>query len=184
MNFYVYQHVRLDTDQPFYVGKGHNKRAWSVLSRNQLWNRIVKKYGYRVEIIENNLSEDLAFQKEIELIDFYKSIGCCEANLAKGGRGIWGIQQTRQHIVKRAVSKGSRSFLVWKAIRIKRHYKRDHKAVYCKGDFVGKWVLQVDCAKILKIPTSAINVCLKHPEKHNMARGYIFEYEEANNASL
>lgn len=94
MGFYVYQHVRLDTNTPFYVGKGKRgtNRSKSKRSRNDYWHNIVKKHGYTIEIIEENLTENQAFQKEIELIALYKSQGYCEANIASGGLGRAGCK--------------------------------------------------------------------------------------------
>ena len=52
--FYTYIHIRNDTGQIFYVGKGSNTnlRAYSKHGRNVYWNRVVKKSGgYEVKII-------------------------------------------------------------------------------------------------------------------------------------
>ena len=43
-NYYVYVHKKPD-GKIFYVGKGKNKRAWSISDRNNLWKKIVSKYG-------------------------------------------------------------------------------------------------------------------------------------------
>ena len=40
----VYEHIRKDTNQCFYVGKGTLKRAYNQI-RNKHHNRIVKKCG-------------------------------------------------------------------------------------------------------------------------------------------
>lgn len=81
--YYVYVHIRLDNNEIFYVGKGRNNRAFSTLSRNKYWHNVVNKYGYRVEILESNLSEFEAFEKEKDLI---KSINPT-TNLTSGGEG-------------------------------------------------------------------------------------------------
>lgn len=86
-NFYVYQHIRLDTNTPFYVGKGKARRAFNFTKRNQYWKNIVKKYGIRVEILLENLDESDAFLCEIAIIAMYKIKGLCEANISLGGLG-------------------------------------------------------------------------------------------------
>ena len=40
--FYVYRHIRLDTNEVFYVGKGFGKRAWETLT-DQLRGRAKKR---------------------------------------------------------------------------------------------------------------------------------------------
>jgi len=87
-NFYTYRHIRLDTNTPFYVGKGHGKRAYSTKSRNPYWHNIADKYGYEVEIMMEDLEEKVAFAKEKEFIKLYRSLGYCEANMTEGGEGL------------------------------------------------------------------------------------------------
>lgn len=107
-NFYVYRHIRLDTDTPFYVGKGNRRRAWCK-RRNKYWINIVNLVGYKIEIVESNLSEDQAFSKEIELIKYYKDLGQCEANMSIGGEGSSGVVRTQEW--KDRVSKGVSKYL-------------------------------------------------------------------------
>jgi len=90
--FYVYEHIRKDTNQPFYVGKGQNKRANSIYSRNRHWNNIVKKAdGFDVNYVIQNIDEELALLVEIELIDVYKRRGIALCNMTNGGEGVSGL---------------------------------------------------------------------------------------------
>lgn len=73
-DYYVYEHIRLDNNSCFYVGKGRGKRAWTK-SRNEHHDRIVKKYGMKVNIIKDNLTEKEAFDLEKEIISNYISQG-------------------------------------------------------------------------------------------------------------
>lgn len=91
-NFYVYRHIRLDSNTPFYVGKGCKGRAFHKFDRSPFWHSIVAKHGYEVEIILENLTEEEAFLKEIEFTKLYKSFGYCEANFTLGGGGIAGYK--------------------------------------------------------------------------------------------
>lgn len=94
---YLYQHVRLDTDEVFYIGKGVQKkpnykyyRAFDKKRRNNIWNNIVKKTEYRVEILFINLSEKECFNIETELITKYGKIydkSGTLANYTNGGEG-------------------------------------------------------------------------------------------------
>ena len=69
---YVYRHIRLDKNQPFYIGVGKNdndlKRAFSKYNRNIIWKEIIEETNYKVEILLNNLSIEDAFKKEIYFI--------------------------------------------------------------------------------------------------------------------
>ena len=48
----VYRHIRLDKNVPFYIGIGNSKyRATKKDSRNEIWQNIVSKTNYKVEII-------------------------------------------------------------------------------------------------------------------------------------
>ena len=41
--FYIYRHIRLDSNTPFYVGKGSNNRAFVKSGRSDYWMKIVNK---------------------------------------------------------------------------------------------------------------------------------------------
>lgn len=68
--FCVYEHIRLDNNQCFYVGKGTLKRAKSMI-RNEHHNRVVKSVGATVNIIKDNLTEEEAYDLEREVIENY-----------------------------------------------------------------------------------------------------------------
>lgn len=55
----TYRHIRLDTQEVFYVGIGDSRRPYS-LNRTKHWHRIVNKVSYRVEIVKENISWDEA----------------------------------------------------------------------------------------------------------------------------
>ena len=49
---YVYRHIRLDKNEPFYIGIGaHLKRAYEKTKRNKFWYNVVAKTEYNVEIL-------------------------------------------------------------------------------------------------------------------------------------
>ena len=76
---YIYRHIRADKNQPFYIGVGLRdngyKRAFQrgKHKRSEHWQRIAKN-GYEVEILLDGLTEEQAFQKEIEFIALYGRI--------------------------------------------------------------------------------------------------------------
>jgi hypothetical protein len=98
---YLYKHIRLDTNDIFYIGVGTKTRqntfltiksefyrAYDFKKRNEIWKRITAKTKIRVEILFE--SDDLSFiqQKEKELISIYGRLSDRTgklANLAEGG---------------------------------------------------------------------------------------------------
>lgn len=88
---YVYRHIRLDKNQPFYIGIGKRiQRAYDVKNRNKHWHSIVANSEYRVEILFDDLDYDSAKQKEMELISLYgrNDLGLCTlVNMTDGGEG-------------------------------------------------------------------------------------------------
>ena len=58
--YYVYEHIRLDKMEPFYIGKGKGERAYD-LYRNDHHDAITDEYGHAVVIIADNLTEEEAY---------------------------------------------------------------------------------------------------------------------------
>jgi hypothetical protein len=86
--FYVYEHIRKDTNIPFYVGKGKDYRANSKQNRNIYWKRVVEKAnGYTINYLAKDIDEELAYLCEQERIDQLKRLGYKLANLTVGGEG-------------------------------------------------------------------------------------------------
>ena len=68
-NFYVYIYWRLDTNEPFYIGKGHGDRWKDTCDRNDHFNNILKKIPVMVEIFKDNLTEEQSLDIECWLIN-------------------------------------------------------------------------------------------------------------------
>lgn len=91
----LYRHIRLDKNQPFYIGIGSNiKRAYNKFHRNNIWNKITKKSTYEVEILLYDLSWEQAQEKEKEFIALYGRIedGGILCNMTQGGDGTLGYK--------------------------------------------------------------------------------------------
>ena len=97
-DYYVYVHRRADDNLPFYVGKGRLDRAWKFYERNKYWNNTKEKHGVVVEIVFENLTEDEAFQCEIDTILEFKYFGYPLTNLTRGGDGVSGYKRTPEQI--------------------------------------------------------------------------------------
>lgn len=69
--YYVYFHLKPDTQEIFYVGKGKGNRMHSN-QRSKFWKRVVLKYkGFDVKVIKENLLESEASLLEMFFIKFY-----------------------------------------------------------------------------------------------------------------
>ena len=108
---YVYRHIRKDKDQPFYVGIGSDnnyKRAnESGNRRNKIWNDIVSKSDYIVDIILDEITWEEACNKEKEFIDLYGRIDIATgtlSNMTDGGDGVYGHRHTDESKSKIAKS--------------------------------------------------------------------------------
>ena len=113
-NFYVYIWTRLDKNEVFYVGKGSKNRYKDMRMRNRYFLNIVNKIGIdniKIDIIENNLTEEQAFQKEIFYINYYKKQGCNLTNISKGGEGSSGWFDSLSDEEKEKHREISKSFL-------------------------------------------------------------------------
>lgn len=88
---YLYKHIRNDNNTVFYIGIGrYKKRAYSTKGRNTHWNNIANKYGYYVDIIEENISWEMACEKEKYWIKLYGREDLKEGtlvNMTDGGDG-------------------------------------------------------------------------------------------------
>ena len=100
---FVYRHIRLDTNQPFYIGIGKDERyyfrATKKSQRNIHWKRIVAKTDYRVEILMDDITYDEAKEKEIEFIKLYGRINLSNGplcNMTDGGEGNLGYVATEE----------------------------------------------------------------------------------------
>jgi hypothetical protein len=94
---YLYRHIRLDKNEPFYVGIAtHLKRAYDKSSRkNKIWKSIIAKTDYEVQILFDDLTREEALEKEKEFISLYGRIDLKNGTLANhtdGGEdfnGLW-----------------------------------------------------------------------------------------------
>lgn len=85
--FYTYAHLKADTNEIFYIGKGTGKRLHRKDARNTHWHNTVKKHGYKAIKLATWESEQDAFEHEKFLIQCLKEIGTALVNQSAGGDG-------------------------------------------------------------------------------------------------
>ncbi len=107
----IYFHINPVKNEIFYVGIGNLKRPYKKYRRSVLWNNIVSKYGYIVNIIETDLSWEEACKKGTELI---KRLGRRDLELGtlvnhtNGGDGVNGFLITEEYKLKLKMVKSKR----------------------------------------------------------------------------
>lgn len=99
---YLYRHIRMDKNIPFYIGIGSDeeyKRASATRDRSQFWKHIVAKTEYEIDIILDGLTWKRACEKEIEFISLYKRVkdGGTLCNITLGGEGKLGVIPTNAY---------------------------------------------------------------------------------------
>lgn len=113
---YVYRHIRLDKNEPFYIGIGSDSddkytRAYSKRRRNKIWESIVSRSEYNVEILLDGITWEEACEKEKEFISLYGRIDLKSgilANLTNGGDGSLGVIQGLETRIKKSISSKNR----------------------------------------------------------------------------
>ena len=169
-NCIVYRHVRLDTNEVFYVGIGGNeKRAYVTGRRSKWWNKITDKTEYRVDILFDDMSWD-----ETKL------------KMSKAQKGRTVSVETRDKISKSNTGKASH----------KKGVRPSDKEVARLQELNNKRkkpVLQLDLnGKLIKIWESALQAkreggyhqghvnacCLGNSKTH---KGFIWTYQDNDN---
>lgn len=207
--YYVYRWIRLDSNTPFYVGKGSGHRASSKYKRNRYFKHICSVTDTKSEIIFSGLTEKEAFQKEIEIIKLYKDLGYCEANLTLGGEGASGAFQSEETRKKRALAnKGQK-----RSIEFRLRLSKMKKGLpgFCKGkifsneqrelfaiakgakpfivlnktkEIVGEWINKAECAKDLGLHACKIGLCLRGLRKSHKGHYFVFKDQSGSSKEI
>jgi hypothetical protein len=174
--YYLYRHIRLDKNEPFYIGvgtksKGYKtfekiyRRAYSHKSRNRIWKSIVNRTEFSTEILL--VSDDMIHikEREKEFISLYGRIDNKSGSLANFTDGGDGHLNPAKEIWEKKKEKLLLNGEYEKMVnRMKQHpanYERIgglnskvRKDIYVyniDGKFLNKYSVTSDCYKDLKL---------------------------------
>lgn len=193
--YYLYRHVRVDKNEPFYIGigtrqRGHNEksiylRAYTKANRSSFWKNIVNKTKYDIEIIYETDSISKIKQKEIEFIGLYrrKEHGGILCNMTDGGDGL---TTSKNAILKRKKTMIENGQAEKNAERLRIvHRERISNGIYSRakpiyvydiyGALVQKCSSLKKCANLFGLNTSAITKAMNN---NRSTKKYIFSYSD------
>jgi hypothetical protein len=180
---YVYRHIRLDKNEPFYIGISNDDkyRATTKRKRNIIWTRIVSKSEYEVEILFDNISWEDACKKEIEFISLHGRIDLQTgtlANMTNGGEGTVGrkyIPSETHKLNLSIASKGKKMSDI-----AKNKMSKSKKVAVLQFDLLGNFIKEhdgiIDATRELKKDSStSIMRCCKG--RYKQAYGFVWKYK-------
>jgi hypothetical protein len=138
-DFYVYEHLKADSGEVFYVGKGCRKRARDKDNRSKYWWNIINKHGFKVRYVVKNVDEEFAFFVEEERIDQLKRLGVKLCNLTNGGEGSSGLVMPQS--AKDTISK------IHKGKKLSEDHKRKASESLKKIKKTTEWIQKIADAK-------------------------------------
>lgn len=94
-DYYVYEWIRLDTLDPFYVGVGRRFRYLNKVNRTTKFKEVSDNVDCMVRIVRGDLPKEKAYEMEIYLIWYYDEVMGYElTNIATGGNSASGYRHT------------------------------------------------------------------------------------------
>lgn len=165
---YVYRHIRLDKNQPFYIGIGkldnNYVRSRAKYGRNKIWKSIVSITDYIIEIIFDDLTLEEALAKEVELIALYGRL--CNntgilANVSVGGTGVLGLYGPLNGNYGKIDSK-----------------RRPVLMFNLNGTNVTEFESIVFAANMMGLRKGVISLACNKKNRRRMYGGFIWEYKE------
>jgi hypothetical protein len=198
-DFYVYIHLKADTREPFYVGKGEGSRAWhsSPAKRGRWWHSTVAKHGFVVVIVQDGLQEWAAYELERDLIALHgrRDLGLGPlTNLSDGGEGgATGSLRTKE--AKEKLSADKKFFFANNPdakAKAQAHLQRlrnlQEKAILCNGVLHFKSLKDavhwLQTKKRSRVKASASSISNAASGRAPKAYGYHWAYVDSQAASV
>jgi hypothetical protein len=194
MTHYVYCHIRPDTEQIFYIGKGTSRRINSAIGRSSYWNNIVNKAkGFRSIVVATCAEESVALNYEKTLIKKLREDGLNLCNITDGGEGVSGYKHSlkaKETIGKKSIGNKSRTGQHLSDIQKQRMSfaltGRKHttetkfkigKKVYCITNNK-VYPTQTEACKDLGLLSSGVSMCCRGKLSHT--KGHQFRFATKN----
>jgi hypothetical protein len=179
---YLYRHIRLDKNEPFYIGIADKNeyRLTEKRGRNKIWFNIINKTDYEAEILIDNLTWEQALEKEIEFISLYGRIDIntgCLANMTIGGEGTIGRKyiQSKQHKEKLSKAAVGKKMSNTCKEKMSKSQKLPILQYDLTGNFIKEWDGIIDAAKSMgKYSTNIMRCCRGN---FKQAYGFVWKYK-------
>lgn len=190
---YLYRHIRLDKNEPFYIGVGtkceginsvSHKRSSTECNRNKFWKNIANKTDYRIDILLYSDDYQFILKKEIEFIKLYgrRDLGLGTlVNLTDGGEGMLGYKQSEETKLKKSIA-------MKKVIRKPEHIKKGQDAKRKKAEERGFWINGSEKRKGIPKPNhpncvkAAREKCSVKVKQFTIKGEYIMTWDSMNSA--
>ena len=154
----IYRHLK-PNGEVFYIGIGLKNRPCCKHNRNKYWKNIVSKYGYEVQILKTNLTQEEACELEIMLISWYGrrdlNTGTL-CNLTDGGEkgsGYIYTDELKEKMSLIAKSKNRKTSLEMKKylseLNTRSKHPQSKKVIDIETGYI--WDCAKDCAEELNI---------------------------------
>ena len=197
--YYLYRHIRLDKNEPFYIGVGIRKnnitklckteyyRAFDKNGRNELWHRIVGKTNYEIDIIIESDDREFIFKKESEFIKLYGRIDLetgTLANFTDGGEGMTNVSKKiveKSNATKRKTGSFYRNKEHLKKYRLPKGITAEWNCKPCylydsiNGILISRFNSVKECAKFINFYDSTVNMMCRNESKY---KKWIFTYND------
>ena len=172
-SYFIYRHIRADKNEPFYIGRGTTYererktniklpfsivgkygRAFCKSRRNSMWNKVVKKTDYSVDILYESDSIEEIIKKETEFIKLYGRKDLKNGTLVNCSYGNDGVVELGQDSIER-IKIGQKKSGMYEKMREERVLPIN---IYdTKGGYIKTCKDKYECALYLKCSASTIN---------------------------
>lgn len=179
---YLYRHIRLDKNEPFYIGisnvNDNYKRAYKKTCRNKHWTNIINSTNYEVEILLDDLTEEEVKIKEKEFITLYGRIDLKTGslvNLTDGGDGVLNMNTNSELRLKLSKAAFGKKMSESAKKKMGDNQKLPVLQYDLNGNFIKEWDGIIDATKeVGKHSTNIMRCC---QGKFKQAYGFIWKYK-------